>query len=70
MGNRLIFVGAGDFGKEVLGWMLSSGSPLARDKELCFIDDNVSHLSLASRVLRYLGVIDLIISWDASRSSA
>lgn len=63
----MIFVGAGDLGKEVLGWMVSSGSPLARDKELCFIDDNVSHLSLASLELRYLGVIDSVSPDDGDK---
>lgn len=57
MSKRLIIVGAGDLGKEVLGWMQLSGF-LSRFSCHCFIDDNISCLKTNGYELTYLGNID------------
>ena len=57
MAKRLIIVGAGDLGREVLGWMLSSGS-LSDASELFFIDDSVTSLNIIGYDLVCLGSID------------
>ena len=55
---RLIFVGAGDFAREVCAWMLSSRSISAEATDICFIDDATSVFRAGCRNLTYLGTID------------
>ena len=64
MSKRLILVGAGDLAKEVAGWILSSDSTLLSKKEYCFIDDNVSKLTVADRSLKYLGSVQDFVPAD------
>ena len=58
MPKRIILVGAGDLGKEVAGWMLSSDSAFSWEREYCFIDDNVTELTVGTYSLRCLGSVD------------
>ena len=58
MPKRIILVGAGDLAKEVAGWMLSSDSTPLGELEYCFIDDNVSHLTVGPNSLKYLGTVE------------
>jgi sugar O-acyltransferase (sialic acid O-acetyltransferase NeuD family) len=67
MSNRLIFVGAGDLGREVFAWMLSSGYALASVADFCFIDDNVNSLSVGGVDLCYLGSIDSFFPVDSDQ---
>jgi len=57
MDKRLIIVGAGDLGREVLGWMLSSGS-LSDFSKLFFIDDSVTSLNIIGHDLVWLGNVN------------
>ena len=57
MRNRLILVGAGDLGREVAGWILSSDFSSSKIQELFFIDDNVEELTVGDHSLKYLGPI-------------
>ena len=58
MTHRLVLVGAGEFGREVFAWMLSSGYASNSGADFCFIDDNVTTLSICDVDLTYLGGID------------
>lgn len=66
MTNRLILVGAGDLGREVLGWMISSGS-LSDASKLCFIDDSVTSLKIIGYNLVYLGTVDSFYPIDGDQ---
>lgn len=63
MSKRLIIVGVGDLGKEVLGWMHLSGF-LSRFGSHCFIDDNINCLKTNGHELTYLGNIDSFYPMD------
>lgn len=58
MPKRLILVGAGDLAREVAGWIFSSDSSFLQGRDFCFIDDNVTQLSIGPYVLKHLGSID------------
>lgn len=58
MTRRLVFVGAGDLGREILGWMLHANPSLSSEAKLCFIDDNIDHMSAAGLSLTSLGSIE------------
>ena len=55
--KRLIFVGAGDLGREILAWMLHANPSLSSEVKLCFVDDNIDRMSAAGLVLASLGSI-------------
>lgn len=58
MAKRLILVGAGDLGKEVIGWILASASlDLNTNTTLCFIDDYVKSMTVAGIHIAYIGSI-------------
>jgi sugar O-acyltransferase (sialic acid O-acetyltransferase NeuD family) len=58
MTNRLILVGAGELGREVFAWMLSSGYAFNSGADFCFIDDNVNSLNICNVELICLGGIN------------
>jgi sugar O-acyltransferase (sialic acid O-acetyltransferase NeuD family) len=57
MTKRLVFVGAGDLGREILAWMLHANPSLSSEVKLCFVDDNIDRMSAAGLVLASLGSI-------------
>lgn len=67
MVKRLIFVGAGDLGREVFAWMLSSGDPFGCSDNLFFIDDNVNALNVGGFDVCYLGAIDAFFPVDGDQ---
>lgn len=58
MTKRLVFVGAGDLGREILAWMLHANPSLSSETNLCFIDDNIDCMSAAGLSLVSLGSIE------------
>jgi sugar O-acyltransferase (sialic acid O-acetyltransferase NeuD family) len=58
MARRLVFVGAGDLGREILAWMLHANPSLPSEVMLCFVDDNTDCMSAAGLSLANLGSID------------
>ena len=58
MARRLVFVGAGDLGREILAWMLHANPGLPSEVKLCFADDNTDCMSAAGLSLANLGSID------------
>ena len=58
MTKRLIFVGGGDLGREILAWMLHASPSLSSEVKLCFIDDNIDCMSAAGLSLDFLGSIE------------
>ena len=61
MAKRLVFVGAGDLGREILAWMLHANPSLSSEVKLCFVDDNIDCMSAAGLVLASLGSIQCYI---------
>ena len=45
--KRLIIVGAGEFGREILGWLDDINN--SEWHEICFIDDNPNNLIVAEK---------------------
>jgi sugar O-acyltransferase (sialic acid O-acetyltransferase NeuD family) len=58
MTKRLIFVGGGDLGREILAWMLHANPSLSSEVKLCFIDDSIDCMSAAGLSLDFLGSIE------------
>ena len=58
MTKRLVFVGAGDLGREILAWMLHANPSLSSEVKLCFVDDNADCMSAAGLSLAPLGSVE------------
>ena len=58
---RVIFVGAGDFGRELVSWFLHIYLDNLDELALGFIDDNVSTMRAGGRDLTYFGQINTFI---------
>ena len=58
MKNRLILVGCGDFGRELINWADDAADAGACQKLSGFLDDNIAALENYSYELQYLGSVD------------
>ena len=53
--KRLIIVGAGEFGREILGWLDDINN--SEWHEICFIDDNLMNVINMMDVLKLEGIL-------------
>lgn len=61
MGSRLIVVGAGDFARELIGWIVQAHPQKPAETQFCFVDDAVDAMTAGGVQLQCLGTIaDLV----------